>query len=90
VIEPTRDEYYQNRNSRLNTVIGNESELWTKIISARDEYEREHGQQHTQEYFHLWLVNTYGIELRFQEGMVSLNARIVDEGKYMLFLLRWG
>ena len=88
-METPRDEYYQNRNSRLNTIIGDESEVWTRIISARDEYEQQHGRQHTQEYFNLWLLTTWGIELKFEEGMVSLNAKIVDEQKYMLFLLRY-
>lgn len=89
MLDKPRDEYYSNQSSRLNTIVGDEGELWIKIIAARDEYERENGRQQALEYFNLWLLDKWGIQLGFESGMVSLNATIVDEQKYTLFLLRY-
>ena len=83
------DGYYQDRNSRLNTVIGNDSQIWRKIVAARDDYHSQYGTQSSPEYFNLWLINEWGIELKFEAGMVSLNSQIVDEQKYILFLLKY-
>jgi hypothetical protein len=88
MLDKPQDEYYHDRASRLNTIVGDKAELWTKIHAARMEYTNLSETKNKEE-FNLWLRNTYGIELKFKENMVSLDADIIDKQKYTMFLLRF-
>lgn len=89
MLDKPRDEYYQNTASRINTVAGDETLVWEKIFLARTEYTEQHGHSNAQQHFNTYLRDTYGIELKFKEGMVSLDVDIIDEEKYTIFLLRF-
>jgi len=87
----TSDEFYSTQEARLNTVIGSESKIWEKISSARKHHSAEWSlnTSHTNDTFNLWLLDTYGIKLGYTDGMINLQFDIIDEQKYLLFLLKY-
>ena len=83
-----QDEYYHSEAARLDTIIGNDKtiSLWLKIRKARSEFDGEK----LDTSFFKWLIEKYGIKLRIGDGdTIDLNCDIVDEKKYMLFLLKF-
>ena len=84
--EQGRDEYYANTTARLDTIIGDAGDTWAKINRANQEY----GRGKHSESFYVWLQQEYGIKLQFTpEGDLKLSNEIIDEQKYMLFLLKF-
>ena len=90
-IDTTSDEFYSTQESRLNTILGDESKIWEKIGAARRQHAAEHGlnTSHTNDVFNLWLLDTHGIKLSYTDGMINLELVIENEQKYLLFLLRY-
>ena len=78
---------YANTAARLDTIIGDSAESWTKVSRAKKEYDRL---DHPKDSFYAWLQLEYGIKLRFApDGDLTLSNEIVDNYKYVLFLLKF-
>ena len=82
------NELYNDHERRLDTVMGVAS-FWAAMRKCRDGEGREHCQ--TPQSMHQWFCETYGIELQWSGLMdqIKTEVRIVDEAKYMIFLLKY-
>jgi hypothetical protein len=83
------NELYSDHSTRLNTVVGG-AHFWAAMRECRDGEGRSYCQ--TSLLMHQWFRDTYGIELQFSDhGMDKLKpeVRIVDEPKYLMFLLKY-
>lgn len=84
--EQGKDEFYANTYARLDTVIGDAGTTWVKVTRAK----REHDRLQSKESFYVWLQQEYGLKLQFTpDGDLQLANEIVDEQKYMIFLLKF-
>lgn len=82
----SKDEFYANTYARLDTIIGDAGTTWVKVTRAK----REHDKLETTESFYAWLQSEYGLKLKFTpDGELQLANEIVDEQKYMIFLLKF-
>lgn len=62
---------------------------WSMLRSARQDFNKLPGFTPTE--FWDWLCSNYGIKAQFHEsGNVTNTADIVDEKKYLMFLLKYG
>jgi hypothetical protein len=67
----------------IETTWGNLSKFpWQALFACADEYKRENP-SHNNDYYTEYLKQTWGIDHKAE------HIRIVDEQKYMLFLLKW-
>jgi hypothetical protein len=81
---------YSTPEARLDTILG-DAGFWSRMQRCRSS---EEGKKNcTSEADTLaWFRNTYGIQLLFSDTHLSgysKEVNIVDEQKYMIFLLRW-
>jgi hypothetical protein len=85
------DGYYQDRDSRLNTILAADSELWIKITRSKDDFAKSlaEGDVWSMEKFSRWLIDNYGIKLSFSDGVIDLKVEIIDEHKLTIFLLKY-
>jgi hypothetical protein len=80
-------EYYNTPAARLDTIIGDAAKTWGKVNAAKREYDSE---KQPKESFYVWLQEVYGIKLQFTpDGELTLSNEIVDNYKYVLFLLKF-
>jgi hypothetical protein len=68
---------------------------WRMLRSAKDEFYRLAGQAGMAEQmddgaFYYYVKQTYGFEVEVINGMISEEYAIVNEKKYLLFLLKFG
>lgn len=90
--EQARDEYYSTKSARLNTIIGDNSEVWDKIAVCHGDWINDNLEvlkEERQEQFKTWLLKKYGILIKYSDGMVNLNIDIVDESLFTIFLLKY-
>jgi len=83
------NELYNDHESRLDTVMGVAS-FWRAMRECRDGEGREHCR--TPPSMHQWFLETYGIELQWSKeelDQIKPEVCIVDEQKYMMFLLKY-
>jgi len=83
------NELYNNHERRLDTVVGS-ADFWTGMRQCRDGEGREHCK--TSRSMHQWFQETYGIELQWSNeeiDTITPEVRIVDEQKYLMFLLKY-
>ena len=88
--DQSSEDLYANTQARINTVVGEYSDDWQAIKLAR----REWLNQPNFPSFMIWLEDKYGIRtayVRFGNGDEGLNPKfeIVDESKYIIFLLKY-
>ena len=89
---------YSTPEARLDTILG-EVSFWARMQRCR---KSEEGQKHctTDTNMRAWFQDTYGIKLlpgdthidgawHHQSNSYSQEVEIVDEQKYMIFLLKW-
>jgi len=86
----SKDEFYANTSSRIDTITGNDT--WVKIVRAKEEFNAIPEENSFDiDGFDSWLTNTYGVKLNYTpDGMMSLDNSILDEKKYLMFLLKFG
>jgi hypothetical protein len=80
---------YTDHEQRLDTVMGGGS-FWAAMRQCRDSEGREHRQTNLEMF--QWFRDTYGIELQFSDkhmDALKSEVRIVDEQKYLIFLLKY-
>jgi hypothetical protein len=78
---------YNTHAARLDTIIGDSKTMWIQIVSAKREFDNL--QIYKQIDFYSWLKNEYGVKLKLTPGgEMSLENEILDEQKYLIFMLK--
>jgi hypothetical protein len=90
---------YADRETRLNTLIGQVTEAsvgkydhWRTLQQAKAEHDNlrtAQGLAFELGAFAAWLETTYGIRLQKEEGMIGPRFDIVDEQKYLVYKLKF-
>jgi hypothetical protein len=85
---PSRDEYYDTPEARIDTIVGRDRVYYLRLRAVKQEWDKSDNpvRQEFQEY----LRETYGIEMTIQPEGIDLQYRILDEKKHTLFLLKFG
>jgi hypothetical protein len=90
-----KDEYYANTAARLDTIIGGDTQNFTRLHKAKKEWDSlvaavPVGQGFLT--FEDYAREYYGIKLTVNHklGGIDLDYVIVDEKKYTVFLLKFG
>jgi len=78
---------YSNHQQRLNTIVGENGQIWAKISIANKEYQSSDAATHSD--FATWLQSVYGIKIGYSDGVVNLEYTVVDEAKMLIFLLKY-
>ena len=82
-------EWYGNTQARINTIVGGTySEHWNAIKQARQDW-LEIKDQVDLPAFPGWLQDKYGIKLIELDSGLSTSFDVVDESKYIMFLLKY-
>ena len=78
---------YNTHAARLDTIIGASKSIWVQIVSAKKEFDLL--QIYKEIDFYTWLQNTYGVKLTLTPaGEMRLENEILDEQKYLFFMLK--
>ena len=80
---------YSTPEARLDTMLG-DSKFWTRMQRARQTEGKEHCATTTDTI--AWYRDTWGIQLLLSDTHIDgfhHSVKIVDEQKYMIFLLKW-
>ena len=87
----SHDKYYESHRARLDTIIGENVGFYAGLKQARDLWGREYPDQPVEDFL-IYLEDTYGIQMSARQKMsgVDTEYHIVDEKKYMLFVLKFG
>ena len=86
----SKDEYYANRDARLNTVMADDSQA-RMLKSAWEQWNQADllPSKSEQDKFRSWLLDTYGVRLTRNHLGYQLPFEIIDEKKYLLFTLKF-
>lgn len=81
---------YANTQARINTVLGESSETWALIKKSQQDWTNMIWNSDV-EYirFPAWLERYHGIKITENDSGLSTEIEIVDEKKYVLFLLKY-
>ena len=80
---------YSSHERLLDTVLG-DADFWWAMSKCKDGEGWEHCQ--TSLSMFQWFLETYGIQLEWSDeymGKLKSEVRIVDEQKYLMFLLKY-
>ena len=83
------DELYNDHERRLDTVMGG-ANFWASMRKCRESEGRDYCQTNLSTF--QWFRDTYGIELQLSSEYtdnIKPEVRIVDEQKYLMFLLKY-
>jgi len=88
----SRDEYYADTAARLDTVIGGDTQHFLRLQRVKNEWDAladavPVGQGFLT--FDDYVREYYGIKLQFDGDNVSLAHEVVDEKKYVMFVLKF-
>ena len=88
----SRDEYYQDSASRLDTIIGGDTQHFLRLQRVKNEYDElaravPIGQGFLT--FYDSVKEYYGVKLQFDGDNVSLAYQVVNEKKYVMFVLKF-
>jgi hypothetical protein len=81
------DEFYRTPEARLDTIMGDDKTFWLQIKDAKKDYDKTGG---SKESFFPWLLDNYGIQVNFEGMLINTKRDVVDEQKYLIFLLKYG
>jgi hypothetical protein len=91
----SKDEYYDSPAARLDTIIGGDSSHYIRLRKCKEEYDRlaeavEIGQGFLT--FEDFMREWYGVRMIMDigDGGISLDYEVINEQKYMLFILKFG
>ena len=89
----SRDEYYQDSASRLDTIIGGDTQHFLRLQRVKNEYDElaravPIGQGFLT--FYDYVKEYYGIKLVYDGDDIKLDYAVIDEKKYTMFLLKFG
>lgn len=92
-----KDDFYKDLPRRIDTILGEDTHLHKlkQLADARQAFIKEHNLNNQlslpSEKFRDWLLDRWGIELRFSEsipGEFGMSGySVVDEQKYLLFCM---
>ena len=88
----SRDEYYENTAARLDTIIGGDTQHFLRLQRVKNEYDAladavPIGQGFLT--FDDYVREYYGVKLQFDGDNVTLAYSVVDEKKYVMFVLKF-
>lgn len=88
----SRDEYYADTASRLDTIIGGDTQHFLRLQRVKNEYDAladavPIGQGFLT--FYDYVKEYYGVKLVYDGDNVSLAYSIVDEKKHLMFVLKF-
>ena len=86
-------EYYANTAARLDTIIGGDTQHFLRLQRVKNEYDELAGAVPVGQgflTFYDYVKEYYGVKLAFDGEDVSLDYIVVNEKKYMVFLLKFG
>jgi hypothetical protein len=89
---PTANVLYSTPSARLDTVGSftyNQIEVWMMIRSAHADFRQQIGLESTTDDFVIWLKDQWGIQIRNLSSGIDKNYEVIDEEKYLLFVLKW-
>jgi len=87
-----RDEYYEDTDARIDTVLGEIGNNWRRIVKVKKEYDAladavPVGQGFLT--FYDYVREYYGIKMQMNGDDLSPEYEIIDEKKYTVFLLKF-
>ena len=87
-----QDEYYEDTEARIDTVLGEIGNNWRRIVKVKQEYDAlanavPVGQGFLT--FYDYVKEYYGIKMQMNGDDLSPEYEIVDERKYTVFLLKF-
>lgn len=91
--DQARDEYYATPEARIDTILGENQDIYRRLMKAKAEWDEYFKQARGIEVFMsfpVYLQEVYGIEMTIQPEGVDLRYKILDEQKHTLFLLKFG
>jgi hypothetical protein len=90
-----KDEYYNSPAARLDTIIGGDSSHYIRLLKCKEEYDRladavEIGQGFLT--FEDFMREWSGVRMVMDtgDGGISLDYEVINEQKYMMFILKFG
>lgn len=88
----SKDEYYADKVARLDTVIGGDTDHFVRLQRVKNEYDElaravPVGQGFLT--FYDYVKEYYGVKLEFDGDNVTLAYSVVDEQKYLMFVLKF-
>ena len=88
----SRNEYYANTAARLDTIIGGDTSHFLHLQRVKNEYDElaravPVGQGFLT--FDDYVREYYGVKLQFDGDNVSLAYEVIDEKKYIMFVLKF-
>jgi hypothetical protein len=87
-----KDEYYEDTDARLDTVLGDIGKVWRRIVQVKKEYDAlaeavPVGQGFLT--FYDYVKEYYGVKLHMDGDELSPSYEIINEQKYTVFLLKF-
>ena len=88
----SKDEYYANTAARLDTIIGGDTQHFLRLQRVKNEYDAladavPVGQGFLT--FDDYVKEYYGIKLQFDGDNVTLAYSVINEKKYIMFVLKF-
>jgi alpha-D-ribose 1-methylphosphonate 5-triphosphate synthase subunit PhnI len=88
----SKDEYYRDTAARLDTIIGGDTQQFLRLQRVKNEYDElardvPVGQGFLT--FYDYVKEYYGVKLQFDGDNVSLAYEVVNEKKYLMFVLKF-
>jgi hypothetical protein len=87
-----KDEYYDSRAARLDTIIGGDTQHFLRLQRVKNEYDalaREVPVGQGFLTFNDYVREYYGVKLQFDGDNVSLAYSVVNEKKHLVFILKF-
>ena len=90
----SKDEYYNTPAARLDTIIGGDSNHYIRLRRCKEEYDRlayvvpvGQGFLTFEDFMRVW----YGVKIIMDtnDGGISLDYKVLDEQKYLVFILKF-
>jgi hypothetical protein len=85
----SEDSYYQDTAARLDTIIGGDTQHFLRLQRVKNEWDElaRAGKRFLS--FGDYVRENYGIKLVYDGDNVSLAYEVVDEKKYVMFVLKF-
>ena len=88
----SKDEYYSDNAARLDTIIGGDTQHFLRLQRVKNEWDElaravPVGQGFLT--FYDYVKEYYGVKLFFDGDNVSLDYAVIDEKKYVMFVLKF-
>lgn len=84
------DELYSTRQQRLNTVSSPEKyKWWTILLGIKTELEASVARKIDTPELHDYTLDQYGVKIFYDEVSISPDYQIVDQGKYLIAVLKF-